>query len=453
MKYPRVNARWAVTLLALCTSCTTVSDDQHGARSWGTAERIDQEDLWTENPHVGMDANGNAIVVWLDISSPNDNVWARRNTRDDGWGAAQRLDDNGETQEYWAYRPGVAMAAGGEALAVWMQGWGPGVRRTAWAKHFVPESGWGTAVRLDVKEAGDALDPVPAVNPEGHAMVVWRQLDGAWFNVWANRFTPGEGWSGPSAITALTASHAIGHQVDVGPDGNAIAVWREVAEGHSEIWSSRFTPMDGWQAPRRIDADAAGTSRSPAVAMDADGNAIALWLQSDGLSFGVYANRYTRGGSWGTPKRIDADPDGDAEDVTVGFDGEGNALALWKQLGRTDVDIWASRYVPGEDWGEAERIETNDEGDAVSPRLAVSANGDAVAVWLQSDGFRYDVWSNAYEGNLGWGIAEQVDRDPTDPQSGAHLRLAIDASGNAMAVWTREGEQPNVELIWAARYE
>jgi len=47
-------------------------------------------------------------------------------------------------------------------------------------------------------------------------------------------------------------------------------------------------------------------------------------------------------------------------------------------------------------WGTAQKIET-DAGDAGSPQIAVDAGGNAIAVWHQSDGARDNIWANRFE--------------------------------------------------------
>jgi len=47
-------------------------------------------------------------------------------------------------------------------------------------------------------------------------------------------------------------------------------------------------------------------------------------------------------------------------------------------------------------WATAALIERNNTGHAFQPEIAVDAAGNALAVWAQNDGTRYDIWSNRY---------------------------------------------------------
>jgi hypothetical protein len=48
-------------------------------------------------------------------------------------------------------------------------------------------------------------------------------------------------------------------------------------------------------------------------------------------------------------------------------------------------------------WGTAELIETDNAGDAYNPQIAFDASGNAIAVWNQTDGTRYNIWANYFE--------------------------------------------------------
>ena len=45
-------------------------------------------------------------------------------------------------------------------------------------------------------------------------------------------------------------------------------------------------------------------------------------------------------------------------------------------------------------WSSAALIETNNVGGADFPQVAVDADGNALAVWSQSDGMRTNIWAN-----------------------------------------------------------
>jgi hypothetical protein len=204
-----------------------------------------------------------------------------------------------------------------------------------------------------------------------------------------------------------------------------------------------------WGTAQLIETDNAVVAESPQIAIDTSGNALAVWMQSDGTRYNIWANRYTNGAGWGTAALIETDNTGDAYDPQIAFDTSGNALAVWYQSDGTRTNIWANRYTNGAGWGTAALIETDNAGNAYASQIAFDANGNALAVWQQRDGTRFNIWSNRYTNGTGWGTAALIE---TDNAGDAYApQIAFDASGNALAVWVQsDGTRDN---IWSNRFE
>lgn len=137
-----------------------------------------------------------------------------------------------------------------------------------------------------------------------------------------------------------------------------------------------------------------------------------------------------------------APPQKIARYLWAGIDDDGNAIAIWVQA-PMDSHVWANRYEAGAGWGTPERI-SSEEFSGLEPALAVGPSGDAVAVWLQSAGLSSDLWANRYVPGVGWGEPELID---TTSANAHGADVAIDAAGNAMAVWG--GEEADSWSVWA----
>ena len=108
----------------------------------------------------------------------------------------------------------------------------------------------------------------------------------------------GKAWGAAASITGSNEMRASTLRVAVDASGNAMAVWEKVRITNlaNDVWYSRYTVGLGWSAPAVIprlfvDDPAAGpteNSRNPDVAMDASGNAIAVWRQPSGNYEGVF---------------------------------------------------------------------------------------------------------------------------------------------------------------------
>jgi hypothetical protein len=298
-----------------------------------------------------------------------------------------------------AVNPQVAFDASGNAVAVWEQDDGI---TNIWSNRYTAGTGWGTAALIETT-GGYAHKPQVAIDANGNAIVVWYQNVGYPFHIWSNRYTASTGlWGGAAPIQTDPSGNAIEPQVAINASGNAVVVWQQYDDvgGRYNIWSNRYTASTGlWGTPEMIETDDSGwTYMTPQVAIDADGNAVAVWHQSDGTRTNIWSNRYTAStGLWGTAALIETDNAGNANDPQVAVGANGDAMAVWYQSDGTRTNIWSNRYTASTGlWGTAALIETDNAGNAINSQIAIDASGNALAVWSQSDGTRYNIWSNMY---------------------------------------------------------
>ena len=373
---------------------------QAASKSWGTAALIETNDSGVAiEPQVTFDAFGNAVAVWMqyDDVSGRYNIWSNRYTASTGlWGTAVAISNNvGSAQS-----PQVAVDANGNAIAVWHQDDG---HTNIYTNRYTASTGlWGIAALLETNDAGYAYYPQVAIDAYGNAIVVWYQNVGYPYNIWSNRYTAStNSWSGAAKIETNTAGNALNPQIAIDANGNVVAVWQQYDDVASryDIWSNRYTASTGiWSTASPIETDNAGWATQPQVVFDTSGNAVAVWMQSDGSRYNIWSNRYIAStGLWGMAVLLETDNTGDANNPQIAVDAHGNAVAVWMQSDGSRYNIWSNRYIASTGlWGTAVLLETDNTGDANEPQVAIDTNGNAVAVWLQSDGQRTTIWSNMY---------------------------------------------------------
>ncbi|WP_372980832.1 Ig-like domain-containing protein [Marinobacter sediminum] len=408
---------------------------------WQTATLIGVSNSGSARaPQIAVDADGRALAVWEQFEGSRHKIWANRF---DGtsWGEAEIIEaDSGGT----ASAPQVALNAGGQAFAVWTQF--DGTRDNVWVNRF-DGSDWGMAEVIDVDDAGSSRSPQVALDATGRAIVVWAQFDGSWYRILARRFD-GSNWGAAELIEADNSGRlgdASAPQIVLDGNGRALAVWEQFDGSRNNIWSNRF---DGstWGTAGRIQTDVASDASAPQIAINAHGQAFAVWTQFDGTRDNIWANRFD-GSAWGAAEQIETDNAGGASNPQIAHDTDGRAVAVWQQSDGARNNIWVNRF-DGNAWRRAEQIETDNAGSAVSPQVALDAKGRALAVWHQSDGSRNHIWANRFDGNT-WGEAELIEID--DVNHARSPQVAFDADGRAIAVWQQSDGAP--DNIWASRFE
>src|SRR5690606_40954147 len=106
------------------------------------------------------------------------------------------------------------------------------------------------------------------------------------------------------------------------------------------------------------------------------------------------ATRYVVGTGWEIATLIETDDTGAAESPQVAVDAKGNAIAVWQQSDGSSSYIWASRYDIEEGWGTATLVD--DMSGVSSLQLGAARSGEAIAVWQQHDGSRYNIRASHY---------------------------------------------------------
>ncbi len=391
----------------LCAACVVASmlltalapAARAEASGWGTAQPVEPAALrGATAPRVAVDAGGNATAVWAKETGQVHSVAASRYAVGAGWGPVELVETN-DTADIQAAAE-VAMDPAGNAIAVWTQAehfpW------DVWANRYSVGAGWGTPVLLETNDTEDSEDPVVAMDPAGNAIAMWYSWNGTRAIVWASRYSVGAGWGTPELLDGWDSNVSPTPDLAVDAAGNVTAVWLRQESPRDTIRSSRFVPGAGW-TPAELVSGAARYPWDPHVAVDPAGNAIAVWTDSGAWDNDVWTNRYVIGTGWGTPALLDSESRYRADFPRVAIDAAGNAIAVWQQSNGTLYSTWANRYAAGKGWGVPVAIEANGTADTGIPELAMSPAGDAVVLWQQWHGTNSTVWSNRYVAPTGDG--------------------------------------------------
>jgi len=430
-KHTTTLSRWNLHLLLLIFSflLSACDEGRNSADMITEGNRISIEQIESNNEgnalsrQITPEGNGNAAFAELNQDdAPYIQV---SQLSGPAWGVAARIGVDNAKAAIW---PQIALDNSGNALVVWVQK--AGASTNIWANRF-NGADWGTAEQIETNN-GDVFWPQVAFDNSGNALVVWAQDDGTRTNIQVNRFN-GSSWGSAELIETDNAGDALWPQIAFDSNGNALAVWVQKNGVRYNIQANRFDGSN-WGTAELIETDNTGDALWPQIALDGNGNALAVWAQDDGTRTNIRVNRFN-GLSWGAAELIETDNAGDALWPQIAFDSNGNALAVWAQNDGVRYNIRANRF-NGARWGSAEQIETDNAEDAFSPQIAIDSNGNALALWGQYDGTRTNIWANRFNGT-GWGVAGLIETDNVGSAFGP--QIAFDSSGKAFAVWVQKG--------------
>jgi hypothetical protein len=356
---------------------------RYSAGAWGDAEAIGVADGslgGVEGAQVAVHPNGEATAVWIQIASTGqENIVVNRYVAGQ-WAQPILLVSQATEVE----SPQIASSANGSAMVVWLQKEG-NERKKTWASFF-DGAEFKAAFNLDSGN-GDTFAPQIAMNSKGEAVAVWEKQLAGITRIETRSFANG-GWFQFTETLSDTGTDANGPQIALGDDGQAVAVWAQKTGAVFSVFASRRDAANKWVTPDLLETDDAGTVFEPQITLDALGNATAVWEQlngpPEGLRRNVWANRLT-GGNWLGAQKLETDDAGDARSPQVGSDGSGNVIAVWHQFDGTRSNVFSARF-DGVQWRSPELIEQDNAGSTSSAQIAMNPAGRALAVWQQRTG-------------------------------------------------------------------
>lgn len=463
-----ISATFSKALLSSTATGTNVRITRSGAAvegSWNyvapnnkilfaSTQALDMLATYTVTAGTGLkDLAGNSLAA--------ERSWSFR-TADGNWEAAHQLEAATAISTADAV---TAQDSQGNTVVLWSSEAASGVREIRIAVERAG-AGWGSVSTLSTPGNYNAVFPQLRFDSQGNGLAIWMQADQAGAEVWSSRFMKGSGWQTPTRVdSGLLGGYPASLAVDA--DGNAFAVWpKPISAGqysNRDIWASRFTSAGGWQAPVRLGSSAnIGTydqAEQPQVAVDAAGNAYALWVQT-ASDAPVWVARYQVGSGWQPAASLGATRRGDPYAPRLAISGSGQVMALWNSYvyagGPYRFDLWWSTLAtPGGSWTLPALLEKDDAGNAMGQALVADSAGNFHAIWQQyASEYRGDLVYRRYAPGSGWNTVTTVSTTNGTYYQNRAPSLVADRNGNLMALWGayQSGKGGAQEGTFARRY-
>jgi len=313
---------------------------------------------------------------------------------------------------------------------------------------------------VDLSQAGsNATVPQVASDADGDAVAVWLRIDGPNYYVEASHFASGTGGSPGAwgATTVLSSSTQIIAEpnVEIDDAGNAVAIWRQSDGTNFRVYARRYAASTGtWQGADILSA-AGGDARAPQLSVDAAGNFTAVWYRFNPnpvFRYLIETSRLPVGGSWTAAEAISSADDGDAAISRIASDAAGNVIAIWRVTSGTTNTVQAKKYdAHTQVWSPVVDIAAADS-DAANIQVAVDPAGNATAVWAFGTPGAYVISASRYSASsstFAWSTPIQLSA------SGGNAvgpRVGADASGAVTAVWRRENVAGN-SIVQSSRFD
>jgi hypothetical protein len=292
-----------------------------------------------------------------------------------------------------------------------------------------PGGEWGTPVTL-ASNGGAAR---VAIDAQGAALVVWTSSPDA--RVRSSERPPGGTFAPPRDLPGSGSLQAL--QMDAA--GNALVLSWIASTGSKEMLRSSYRPAGASFADARPLATVDAYPSGAGLAMNAAGDAIAIFPKRGGLT----ASRRPSGGEFGPGIPVTRDPrDGGGIVADVALAGDGTAAVTW----RTDAGGFYSdtgRVVialapAGGPFERPVTLSTNAQ-PAADARVALDERGDAAIVWGDP---RFSVYAAYRPAGGSFGKKLQL----AGPRLGGLPDVAIDGEGRATAAW-QQNDGDRIDMV------
>jgi hypothetical protein len=403
--------------------------------SFSTARVISSAGQDAESPRVGIDAAGNAVLMWTRFDGTTYRVQARVRSAAGVLSAVQTVSPAGED----ATLPVLAVNASGAAVFAWLffdgsmmqlkmrarsaagalspvQTVSPSGRDAQWPAVAIDSSGralvaWqghdGTFYRIRTRAlsaegvlgamqtlsaAGEAgWTPDVAIDSNDRAIVTWFRHDGTWYRVEARTRSAG-GSVGPVETLSPEGASASFPRVAIAPDRTAIFTW---ARGGTNIRVQAVARSATGELSDVQTLSAVGENANrPRVAVDAAGNAVFVWYRSDGTNQRVQTRARTAAGVLSPVQTLSPAGD-DSGNPELAVDASGNAVFVWERvietIDGTTAQVQARARSAAGTLGVVRTLASSAE-DGMVPVVVAHPDGDIVFAWNADDGTNWRIY-------------------------------------------------------------
>jgi hypothetical protein len=268
-----------------------------GAALEGTEFRVNETTTGSQSfPDVGMDPNGNFMVVWESTQNGGLDIFARRYTAS-GLSGPEFLVNSHTTGAQGL--PAVAVDSDSESVIVWRSFAQDGSLFGLYGQRYSPTGVAQGVFPVNTVTTGNQDNPAVTYRDDGSFVVVWESdgLDGSGEGVFRRHFSPsGVAQGAELQVNTFTTGGQELADVASYQDGRFVVVWR--GPGESDSSGSFGQRFDAAGLPEgaefRINTHTTDTQGFSVVASAPSGVFVVAWQSrdQDGSDYGIYAQRF-----------------------------------------------------------------------------------------------------------------------------------------------------------------
>jgi hypothetical protein len=270
---------------------------------------------------------------------------------------------------------------------------GPSAVSSIWVTDRSPAAAWDDPVRLsDLTPWERAVTPVVAANGGSIAAAWIGNKLGDTRVLLARRETPGA-WSRAVQISdAQRRAFRSAPALAVAANGDVRAIWIESGRAGNGVWSAFVALSERPQPAERVSELRGVRVANPRLAVDGQGDWHAVWTayglcpEGSVALASILAARRPRDGVWGPALTVAAQQDGGNEIAPVlALAPDGTVYAAWTAYDVGQPALYLAQRPAAGHWSAPRRIAYTRASDLEAPALAAGAQGPVLLAWLSGE--------------------------------------------------------------------
>jgi hypothetical protein len=356
------------------------------AQTWTAAKRLTWTSGSSYSPAIAVDSGNTIHMVLHDDTPGKPEIYYKRSTNGGvSWSGIKRLTWNST----WSYSPAISLDSSNNIHIVWHD-YTPGNPDIYYKRSTDGGITWGGTKRL-IWTSGNSFNPAIAVDSSDNIHLVWLDDTPGNLEIFYKKSTDGGiTWGGAKRLT-WNAGTSLSPAIAVDSSDNIHLVWYDYTPGDSEIFYKRSTNGGmSWSGTMRLTWNAGG-SLSPAIAVDSSSNVYVVWPDYTSGNVEIYYKRSTNGGvKWGGDKRLTWNA-GESGDPAIAVDSNSRLHVVWNDKYPGDAEIYYKKSTDkGVSW-TTKRLTWN-SGDSLRPDIFVDSNKNIHVVWCDITPGNFEIY-------------------------------------------------------------